>query len=136
MNSEQAIENGMEKRKLRLRSLVIALLMIALVAFVVREVRNHQNKTVAFAVVRELDGRIGSIPFEPIGTEYYISFRERDFSAEELQRLTVLHRLVGRNVVAVAFVDTNVTAEDVMNLRRQMPTVGIFRVVEGKTLSP
>ena len=120
---------------LRRRNIVAAVAVLPVVMFVVREIRNARNKTAAFSVVRDLGGRIGSVPFEPIGTEYRISFHNREFSAEELDRLTVLNRLTGRNTVGVSFVESNVTPEQITSLRRRMPDVTVVRVVSGKTLA-
>jgi hypothetical protein len=118
----------------RTRTIAIALVLIAIAVLVAREVRNHQNKKAAFAVVYELDGQIGTIPFEPFGTEYRIEFHNRNFTAEELQRLCILNRLTGRNWVRVAFVDTNVTREDMAMLRERVPDILLIRIVGGEMI--
>lgn len=118
----------------RFRLVVISIVLTAVMAFVVREVINARNKAIVFPVVRELGGRIYSIPFEPIGTEYAIVFRERHFTVVDLDRLVILNCLIGRNTIGIIFSDTNVTQEDVQRLRRIMPKVHFTRTVDGKQI--
>jgi hypothetical protein len=53
-------------------------------------------------VVSELDGRAGSLLGWPFGKEYIITF-SRPLTDDELERLSVLNSLAGRDYVAVAF---------------------------------
>jgi hypothetical protein len=101
--------------------------------FGIREIRNEIHIRRAFPVIRELGGRIGSIPFWPFGCEYRITFRDCRLSEDDLQRLVVLNDLTGRNSVGIAFVDTNLTEMDVKRLRTLLPHCGVVRRVNGET---
>lgn len=82
--------------------------------------------------MHELGGRIGALPYWPIGCEYHISFSGRDFSDDELQQLAILNELPDRNHVSITFNDTNVGAQQIVKLRRLLPRYGINRYVTGR----
>ena len=106
--------------------------MVGVCWLVVRDVLQSQRKSKALVVVRELDGRMGGIPAWPFGDQIRVEFHERSFSRQDLQRLTVLNPLTGRNSVGVMFKDTNLTREDILELRDMLPHCVVFRVVDGK----
>jgi hypothetical protein len=115
-------------------TLVIGVIaMAALVWLTAREMRNIAAKRRAFPVVNSLGGRIGSIPFWPMGCEYRISFKHSELSAENLRSLAILNDVSGwGNSVGVAFVDTNLTRSDIVELRERLPKCHIFRVVDSE----
>jgi hypothetical protein len=79
----------------------------------------------AAAVIGELGGKCGSIPFEPVGTEVRISFTKNSLSRQQLTRLTLLNSLPPRYSVGILFADTNLTSEDVRWLHESIPRCGI-----------
>ncbi|MDQ3331683.1 MAG: hypothetical protein M3552_13680, partial [Planctomycetota bacterium] len=100
--------------------------------FLVREVRDRRHREQAFPVVKDLGGRIGSIPFWTVGDEIRITFADRSFAREELARLVVLEPLTDRHWVGVAFRNTNLTDDDVEALGRIIPNCFIMRVVDNE----
>lgn len=75
----------------RVIGLLAALILAVLVVdyALVRSKERHLS-----SVVFDLGGRMGSLPFWPIGTEYVISFRRR-LNQSELHRLQIANRMRG-----------------------------------------
>lgn len=72
-----------------------------------------------------------SVPFWPLGCEYRITFRGSELSREDLRSLSVLNEMAGwGNDVGIMFADTNVTRNDVLELRRRVPRCHVFSVVQ------
>lgn len=99
----------------------------------IREVSDLNNRQQVYAVVSELGGRVGSLspPIPFTGSEIRISFRELELTNDELKRLTVIQSIASRNHVSVAFIDTNVSAADISDLREAIPNCRVFRIVDG-----
>ncbi|MBX3443651.1 MAG: hypothetical protein KF774_14685 [Planctomyces sp.] len=109
--------------------------MVALIAgagwLVVRDVLQSRRRSDASAVVQELGGKMGSLGAWPFGDEIHVEFHRRNLSQQDLAKLSILKPLTGRNWVAVMFSDTNLTREDILELRESLPGCVIFRVVDG-----
>ncbi|WP_417848830.1 hypothetical protein [Thalassoglobus sp.] len=89
---------------------------------------NSKNRRVA-GVVNDCGGRMGSIPAWPIGTEYRISF-PHPLSSAQLDRLKELNSL--RGWVGVAFVECELTEDQVRESTSMLHNCHLFRVVDGE----
>ena len=94
----------------------------------VRVSRNNADRSRASAVVSQLGGRMGSLPVL-WRAEYHIAFRDARLARDDLKRLAVLNPLAERNSVRVDFIDTNLTGQDVRELREMLPRCKVHRVV-------
>ena len=122
----------MLRRKLKIAAIIP---VVALVVWLtVRETMDRFNKQRAYPVIRELGGRIGSltppIPFS--GSELRIEFHNTRFEAGDLERLSVLELLTSKHWVGVMFKDTNMSRDDLIELRTLLPNCHVFRIVDGE----
>jgi hypothetical protein len=107
-------------------SVIVVGIVAAIVVWLsVRHYVGEQAHQRAAAVVGELGGQCGSIPFEPIGTEVRISFKKKSLTREQLSRLNVLNSLPSRHQAGIEFVDTNLSPEDLRWLHEQIPHVAL-----------
>ena len=118
----------------RLMQFFLLMLVAGALLFAAREVIDHRNRHAALPVVTELGGKIGSTPVWPFGNEYRISFHDVHLTNDDLRRLVVLNLLTQRHTIGIAFVDTNLTEDEIQSLRQQLPKCVIFRVVDGETI--
>jgi hypothetical protein len=100
-----------------------AILVLALVLgdYVTYQAAKQQ----ALAVVFEIGGKAGSIGGWPFGEEDVITF-QRDLSADELQRLTVLNRLSGRHHTVLYFKDCKLSESRMAEIRRQLSGCQVY----------
>lgn len=113
----------------RLKWITAAVAIVLIGWLAEREVRDRINKRRAYPVIAELGGRIASItpPIPFAGSQIAISFRRINFDREQLQRLSVLKPLMAIHHVGLVFVDSNITDDDVAELRRLLPGCNITR---------
>jgi hypothetical protein len=116
-------------RNVLLLSAAAAAALLFVTWFVVREVRDRQNRDWAFPVVRDLGGRIGTLPAWPFGDEIVVSFYGTQFQDGDQKRLVALNPLRGRNSVCVFLHDTNLSRDDVRELRALMPHIPVYRTI-------
>src|SRR5689334_4199641 len=119
---------GEQRSRCTFRRTIAVALIAGLCWLVVRDVLQSQRKVEALALVREMGGRMGGLPAWPFGEEIRVEFQNRDFNRQDLERLTVLKPLTGRNWVGVMFKDSNLTREDILDLREKLPHCVVFRV--------
>lgn len=82
---------------------VLLVLLLAFLGFVAFDyVSYHSRGRRAMTVVSDLGGRAGSISGWPSGKEYFIA-SSGPLTDAELERLSVLNSLSGRDYVTVAF---------------------------------
>lgn len=114
---------------------ITAVVTLALIAWLgEREVRDRINKRHAYPVIAELGGRIGSLtpPIPFAGSEIRIWFRGKQFKDGDLKRLSVVRPLTEIHHVAIAFIDSNITEEEIVELRAMLPGCVIFRQQDGQ----
>lgn len=99
--------------------------------FAVWECRDAINKRQAFAVASELGARVGSISCWPFGDEIRIEIYGTQFSRADLHRLEAFNPLTSRHSVGILFVDTNITQDDIDELRRLLPHCVVNAVANG-----
>ncbi len=87
-----------------------------------------KDRRVSVAVAR-CGGRMNSLPFWPLGTEYRISVTH-PWSEEELESLSELNTL--RGSVAVAFVDCELTQHELGIARKHLSKCHLFRISNGQ----
>lgn len=109
---------------------LIAILLVA--AFLIWDYRgvNARDRRVSAAVVR-CGGRMGSLSFWPFGTEYRISLT-RPLAEKELKSLVELNAL--RGSVAVAFVDCELTQQELEIVTRHLDQCHLFRISNGQVI--
>jgi len=115
------------------RVLPASLIAIHLVAaFLIWDYRgvNARDRRVSAAVVR-CGGRMGSLSFWPFGTEYRISLT-RPLGEKELKSLVELNAL--RGSVAVAFVDCELTRQELEVATRHLDHCHLFRISNGQVI--
>ncbi|SFJ34128.1 hypothetical protein [Planctomicrobium piriforme] len=83
------------------------------------------------AAVSRAGGRMGSIPFWPIGAEYRITF-PRALTVEQLNDVAKANSL--RGSVGIAFVDCELSDEETRQTRQILHKCHVFRVQDGKWL--
>jgi hypothetical protein len=105
------------------KRITLALVIAAVASIALRSHQHRRDRALALPVIAELGGHVGSIPFEPFGTEYRISFSNRRLARNDLDRLAALAPLARRNHVGIAFSRTGVTADDILRLQRILPDV-------------
>ncbi len=108
-------------------AIVSTFVLIAFVA--VRHYRHQQDRAKALSVITDLGGTVGSLPFEPIASEYRVTFRNRFFSRDDLERLVVLNPLSSRNAVGILFENCGLTPADIEYVRQLLPNIRVFDVV-------
>jgi hypothetical protein len=86
-----------------------------------------KERRVSHAISR-CGGRMGSIPFWPMGTEYRVTF-PRPLTSRELDELAELNSL--RGSVGVAFIDCELSKDQIDEARRKLPNCALIRVIEG-----
>ena len=115
---------------LRLKQ-VLMWLMVAFAALLaidymlVRAKEKHAAPTVSQA-----NGRMGSLPGWPIGSEYRVTF-DRPLAQRDLSQLTILNTL--RGSVVVAFVDCQLTNEQIAEVVNALPHCLVVQVTDGQT---
>ena len=109
----------------KISGIVIGVVAAIVVWLAVRHYVGERAHQRAAAVVSELGGQCGSIPFEPIGTEIRILFKKKSLTREQLSRLSVFNSLASRHQAGIQFVDTNLTPEDLRWLHEQIPHVAL-----------
>jgi hypothetical protein len=114
------------------KRLLFALITLAVILIAVRYYRHYRDRARAFLVVADLGGSVGSIPFEPLGTEYRISFRDRRLTREDLDRLTALEPLASRNPVEIHFKNSGLTEDDLLYLQKLLPSVRLVSSSEAR----
>jgi hypothetical protein len=110
----------------------VGLAAIAIGWLEARDLREQAERKLAYSVVSELGGQIGS-PTPPVpysDSEIRIEFKGKKFPVGELPRLVVLNSLTKRNDIGIMFRDTDVSAADTGNRKFR-----IARPARG-TLSP
>ncbi|MCA9069015.1 MAG: hypothetical protein KDA84_08840 [Planctomycetaceae bacterium] len=86
-------------------------------------------------VVSKQGGRMGSIHIG-LASEYAISFQDKQFTSAELSELSVLEKLAKWKTVHVVvyLIDTNITDQDIRQLREQCPQCHFYRNVDEEIL--
>jgi hypothetical protein len=82
----------------------------------------------AAAIVRELGGHLGTAS-NGWNTWHQVWFVRTEFAENEEQRLAALQELAKRRSVSIMFQDTNLTHQDVVELRKRLPKCLISRMV-------
>ena len=111
--------------RLKRPTLVLLVVVVALVA--VRYVRHQRDRALALPVIAELGGDVATIPFEPFGTEYRVTFRGMNLTRTDLERLVAINPLASRNWVGISLLDTDITAEDIRHAQEILPNVHVLR---------
>lgn len=81
------------------------------------------------SAVLEIGGRSSSIPFWPLGTEYRITLTAIP-TLDQLEALKITNRM--RGSVAIAFEDSEPTADDLASLRENLNRCHLFVVQKAK----
>lgn len=119
----------------RSRLLMIAAIGMPIVVALLcaKIIRENATERRALRTVHQLGGRVGSLEF--LWTkEYRITFRELQLSDADLRKLAVLKTLTEHgHWVGIMFEDTNLTRQDILDLRETLPECVIFWV-EGELL--
>jgi hypothetical protein len=105
--------------RITLRRCLLALLVLFLVFVVYDYTSYHARNRRAMAVVKDLGGSAGSLMDWPFGKEIRIAF-SRSLADAELERLTVLNSLAGRDFVGVMF-NCELSTEQLGSARRALP---------------
>ena len=107
--------------------------IVALVAFSLGAVRYYllsEARSTASATVRELGGRMSSLtpPIPLSGSEYYVAFQDREFSRDELDRLSsALKSLAELNYVTLKFVNPPLSEAERRRIEQLLPGVRFYR---------
>jgi hypothetical protein len=120
------------RRMKRLKQVVVAFAVVAFGLIAVRFVRHQRDRDLALPVIAALGGDVGSIPFEPFGTEYRVSFRDRMLSRHDLDELRALEPLARRNPVGIAFRNCGLAADDLRYVQQIVPSVRRLMLLDEK----
>ena len=105
------------------------LVLIIVVALAIDYVRVRAKNRRAFHAISQCGGRMGSIPCWPFGTEYRITF-SRALTSDELDQLGELNSL--RGFVGVAFVDCELSTDQVREATARLHNCALYRVIDGE----
>ena len=106
----------------RLRQISLASLVVVIALIAARYVRHQRDRQLALPVIAEVGGKIGSIPVEPFGTDYYISFRDRSLTRRDVERLVAIEPLCSRNNVLINLEHANISPDDFRRLNQILPS--------------
>jgi hypothetical protein len=120
----------------RVKQLLVVFVAIVATLISVRYYRHQRDRRLALPVVADLGGKVGSIPFEPFGSEYRISFEGRLLTREDLDRLVALNPLASRNSVGIKFENSGLTPEDIQYVKQILPDVHILPMVDDHDEAP
>jgi hypothetical protein len=114
----------------RSKQALIALIAVVGVLVAIRYVRHQRDRELALPDIAAIGGDVGSIPCEPFGTEYRVSFRDRMLTRQDLDRLRALEPLASRNPVGIAFRNCGLTAVDLQYIQQIVPSVRLLMLVD------
>lgn len=112
--------------------LAVVLLVLLFVAATpwIDDYRRRPAEQRVHAVIDPLGARAGSVSAS-YGKEYVISFRDTQFTPADLEKLRVLSELPKPSSVKVYFYDTNLTREQLQELKTHLPGFGLERYRNG-----
>lgn len=119
------------------RSIAILVVLATPITFLaVREAVDGHRRRVARDAVVSLGGKAGSLPslIPLLGSELRYEFHGTNFSDGDLQRLLPLAKLSGRHWVGIMFKDTNITSDNIAELKVMLPGCHPFRIVDGERM--
>jgi hypothetical protein len=114
----------------RFKQVLVASVTFVAMLIAVRYYRHQRDLALALPIIRDLGGHVGSLPNEPFGTEYYISFQNRVLSRSDLDRLVALNPLASRNPVMIVFEDSGLTADDIQYVQKLVPNARVTPLSE------
>jgi len=119
------------KRFCILLAIVLGLFVGSLIFWLgVRYASRQRDISLAWPIIQEFGGDMGSIPCEPFGSEYRIEFCNRPFTREELERLKVIDPMTHRDWVGVMFKNCNLTTEDLDYVAQILPSARLIMLVD------
>ena len=130
-------ERERSRQFMKQRHFILVAVCLAAIAIGWLEARDWQEQAereLAYSVVSELGGQIGSVtpPVPYSASEIRIEFKGKQFPVGKLPRLVVLNSLTRRNYISIMFKDTNVSAADIHRLRELLPKCRAFRVANNQ----
>jgi len=119
------METLMKRLKLIAGSIIVIIAVSLVVDYLLVEAKDDR----VFGAISRCDGRCASIPFWPLGTEYRVTF-PRALTSAELKQLDEINSL--RGAVGVAFVDCELSANQVREAMAKLHNCRLYRIRDGE----